>query len=144
MTTALRDNSTKRTAFSDWLRQSEELDSRTYALSITDVDYCVHQYMRNGSRGEQNIMLVEEKCRMVLPPSSQWDTLHIIDTALKIINGRIIQNPNGQARRIHYYGLHVLMFENTSPTDGAVYWDRQLITVEKLIQLLRFEKMNNR
>lgn len=139
-TMQLRNTETPRTAFSDWLRTNPELDSRQCSLSVTDIDYCVHQYMMNGSRGEQNIMLIEEKRRMVIPPHSQMDTLHIIDTALKVINGRIIQNPAGLSRRIHYYGLHVLTFENDSPEDGKIFWDGRQIILERLVKILRFEK----
>lgn len=144
MTTALRSSSTTRTEFSDWLRQCPQLDSREYSLSVTDVDYLIHQYMMNGSRGNQNIMLIEEKRRMAVPPSSQLDTLHIIDTALKCIDGKVIQNPAGLSRRIHYYGLHVLVFENTSPDDGKIYWDGREIVPMQLIRFLRFDNVNNR
>lgn len=39
-----------------------------------------------------------------------------------------------------YRGIHLLVFENTSPDDGAIYWDNKQITKQQLFALLTFKQ----
>jgi hypothetical protein len=37
-----------------------------------------------------------------------------------------------------WLGFHCLVFENTNPSDGKIYWDDELITEETLRERLSF------
>lgn len=127
--------------FSLWLRDQAPLDARDCSLYITDIDYVVHQFMTNGSRDEQRIMLIEEKRFGAMPPSTQLNTLYLVDMAMKMLNGKRIKTPDGATRRVTYHGLHTLSFQNTSPRDGAIWWNSLEITRSELIAILRFDKL---
>lgn len=144
------------TAFSQWIREHPELDSKKHGLSISDLDWVIHQYKepedsRNGSRKINNLMLIEEKRFGAEKSFAQDDTLfHILDGLLKSItnekqrskrasHGKIL-NARGEYVQVRYYGLHLLQFSGSGPEDSeTIHWDEKLITKDDLVQLLRFE-----
>ena len=72
--------------FSQWVRAHPSLGSASHeaALSITDLDYIVHQYkvwdFANGRPvGRVHLMNLELKTRGVPIPLAQRDTLQILD-----------------------------------------------------------------
>ena len=74
------------TPFSLWLKEEPDLDSaaRVAALSISDVDFVVHQYLKN------NIMLIEEKRYGGDSRTAQKDTLSVVNQMLKVANGSMV------------------------------------------------------
>lgn len=128
------------TEFSDWLRDQPELDSRRYHLSLQNVDFTVHRYgVKRQGQIIQAVMLLEEKRYMGKSQFAQRDTHKIIDQALRLAHGQSVINERGDCTPFHYFGYHVLQFENTSPADGKMFWDGERIEIADLIRLLRFE-----
>lgn len=84
-------------------------------------------------------MLIEEKTRGGKLSFAQRDTHSIIDQALRYANDQFVKTARGDLMRLRYCGYHVLTFENTTPDNGAMYWDGKVIDRAMLIRLLRFE-----
>lgn len=106
------------TEFGLWLREQNEIDSNL-GFTATNIDYMWHNY-KTGAW-----MLVEEKrhgAQVKFPQSSMFK---ILDFACK--------------SHKNYRGLHVIVFENTSPDDGRVYLDGKEVSKAQLIKFLRFE-----
>ncbi len=115
MTQQRRD--THSTEFGIWLRNQSQIDS-SLGFTATNIDYMWQNY----KTGEW--MLIEEKRYMTsvkFPQSKMFEILH-----------RAISDSK-------YKGLHILIFEKTSPYDGKVYLDGKEVTVEQLVSFLRFE-----
>lgn len=119
-----------------WLRRQHAIDSRLAKLDIQNLDYVVHRYAFPGVR---LFMLIEEKRFMAEPTFAQSDTFSILNQALWLANGQTITTRRNTRAKLLYYGLHLLQFERTCPDDGAIFWDRQEITVDVYLKLLRFE-----
>jgi len=111
------------TEFESWRREHPDLRSDKGYLA-TDIDFV----WRNYKTGE--FMLVEEKRYRSAMTYSQCKTFSVLDE-------HFMTHPL-------YKGFHLLQFENTSPDDGKIYWDRKEITVDKLIELLQFKNINKR
>ena len=106
------------TEFGLWLREQAAIDS-SLGFVATNLDYI----WANHKTGAW--MLIEEKRHGSNPTYSQRELFKVLHGACKDAPG--------------YRGIHLLTFENTSPDDGHIYWDRQEITREQLITILRME-----
>ena len=104
------------TEFGLWLRQRTELDSKDGYIA-TNIDYMWCNYKN------QKWMLLEEKRYNATTTFSQ-------SVMLKKLDSKIVDND--------YYGLHMLVFENTNPDDGKMWLDGKEITIDELIKFLRF------
>jgi len=105
------------TEFGLWVRDVDELCS-SKGFVATDIDFMWSNYKTD------EWMLIEEKRyngAVVFPQSA---LLAKIDRACK--------------SDTTYKGLHVLVFERTSPEDGRIYWDDIQISREQLIRILQF------
>jgi hypothetical protein len=103
-----------------WLRDQEELDSKTKGFVATNIDYL----WRNWKTGDW--MLVEEKRHGSEIRFAQKIAFDILDRVCQ-------EDPQ-------YHGFHVLIFENTSPEDGKIFLDGKEITVDDLLVFLQFQK----
>ena len=111
-------NDNHSTEFGLWLRQQRELDSGL-GFTATNIDYMWQNY----KTGEW--MLVEEKRYMsqVRFPQSKL---------FEVLNKSIVDR--------NYKGLHIIIFENTSPDDGKIYLDGKETSKAQLIKFLSFEE----
>ncbi len=115
MTTQRRDDHS--TEFGLWLRNQNEIDSGLGFIA-TNIDYM----WRNYKTGQW--MFIEEKRYGKAPKYPQTAMFEVADNAAR-------NDPN-------YKGFHYLIFEKTSPDDGLIRLDNQLISREQLILFLRF------
>ncbi len=125
MTTQRRDNNG--TPFGVWLRKQHEIESKLGFIT-TDIDYIWKNFVTN------EWMLIEEKRYGKTPTRPQLNCLSQIDTYLK-------------ASKL-YRGYFVMVFEKTTPDDGAIQIGRvknsyelklNAIGKEEFITFLRFE-----
>ena len=119
------------TEFGLWLRDQEDLDSRSQGFSTTNLDYIWENY-KTGQ-----FMLIEEKrynsC-LKFPQSKTFENLH-----------RRLVGAEG------YCGFFFIKFEKTSPEDGRIFvceffkQPRHVyeLSSEELIRFLRFEKIED-
>jgi hypothetical protein len=105
------------TQFSLWLREIPELCS-SKGFVATDIDFMWSNYKTD------EWMLIEEKRYNGAMSMCQRRLLEKIDSACK-------DDPT-------YKGMHLLVFERTTPDDGRIYWDNQEISKKDLIDILRF------
>ena len=110
------------TEFSDWLREQPEIDS-SLGFIATNIDY----YWSNYKSGLW--MLIEEKRHKQLPRFYQSKAFKIVDKSARLSRT--------------YKGFHILVFSNTSPSDGAMFLDNRFISRADLFAFLRFEKDDN-
>jgi hypothetical protein len=87
-----------RSPFWKWLRQNPLFDS-SKGFRCTDID----GIWRNNSTGK--FILLEHKCRLVMPSWCQTETLMLLDNSLNITN------PN-------YNGCFLLLHQGESTSDG--------------------------
>lgn len=106
------------TEFGLWLREQKSIDSKL-GFVATNIDYLWHNY-KDGLW-----MLIEEKRHNTKPLFAQQQMFKLIDDACSSDE--------------NYRGFHILIFENTSPEDGAIFLDSEAITPAQLIKFLRFE-----
>jgi len=149
---------TAETLFGRWIRNCKSLDSRL-GYSVSDQDYWIHRYKTNtdsiGTREFQLLMLVEIKTFGTELSDAQTDTLHManqlmrnrMQTPTKDLRYQAGEAPlevySAMLRRVvqmRAYGMHVLTFSHLGPDDSEwMTWDRQQITEDQLIALLRFD-----
>ncbi len=148
MTTPRRDG-TQQTEFGRWMYKNPRIDSIKAALSITDIDWIVHQYKdctdAGGERLIQNLLFIEVKTFCKEPPFAQLDTLRVVNKIMV----RNWQNyrpavhriwHNGKRVTVRNYGFHLLTFSQTNPLDSEhMWWDKKDITAKTLELILRFE-----
>ena len=150
--------------FNAWVRAHPDLDSRKHHIVIFDTDAWVHRYgfTRKGItyREVQCMMLVERKSHGRDIDRWQRDSLLMADQLLRTekfrtqrINGRFApghaQNTvtlklySHLLRRevqVKSYGSHLLRISGGTPDDSKwIEWDRKKITVEQMVQVLRFD-----
>jgi len=106
------------TEFGIWLRQQKEIDSKLGFIA-TNIDYIWRNYKTNAW------MLIEEKRYMAQVKFPQDKIFEVLDKAARTDK--------------NYCGLHIIIFEKTSPDDGRVYIDKKEVTREQLVKFLRFE-----
>lgn len=114
-------NDSHSTEFGLWLRVQKEIDSKLGYVA-TNIDYLWHNY-KDGVW-----MLIEEKRYNRRPAYAQQKMFKLLDDVCQ--------------SDLNYRGLHVLVFEKTSPEDGLIFLDGQTISPEQLIRFLRFEVNN--
>ena len=105
------------TEFGLWLRKQDAIASAR-GFVATNVDYVWANY----KTGEW--MLLEEKRHGSRPTFSQQDLFNRIDSACK-------SDPK-------YRGFYLIVFENTSPDDGAIWIDNRQVTAMELVSFLQF------
>ncbi len=142
------------TVFSRWVRQQEDLDSNRDGIVLYDSDMIVHRYKFDHNRLYQCIMLVEVKCHNAEPTPSQKDTLAIFGQFLRNDKTTSRKSRRAQVRdrptkafsvmrkrmiTCRAFGVHLLTFENTSPENGKIRWDKENVTKGQLIKILKFE-----
>ena len=108
------------TPFSLWLRDQSEISSnKSQGFVTTNIDYMWFNYKNN------QWMLIEEKRHGAKVSWSQRQQFRVIDAACR--NDK------------NYHGMHLLVFENTTPEDGKIYLNHVEIDKDTLISFLRFE-----
>lgn len=140
--------------FHAWIKAEAELDSCRIGITVADVDLIIHRFKFDNNRDYQCIMLVEKKIHGAEPETWQTDTLNIFGQFLRNdkktpFKGRRAQVENRTCKvystmnkkviAVRAFGYHLLQFENTSPDNGWIQWDRKRITKCQLIKLLKFE-----
>jgi hypothetical protein len=105
------------TEFGLWIRDQKEIGSNLGFIT-TNLDYIWTNYKT------KDWMLIEEKRYYGYPKDWQWYIFLKLDKLSQ--------------QDIHYHGLHLLVFENTSPDDGKIWLDKKLITREELLNFLKF------
>lgn len=106
------------TEFGLWLREQPEIES-TDGFIATNIDYVWKNYKTD------KWMMIEEKRFGREIKTWQKYIFNMIDSLCR---------PDK-----NYHGFHYLVFENTNPDDGKMFWDGTEIDAEKLIKILRFE-----
>ncbi|HPW86825.1 MAG TPA: hypothetical protein PLU78_06495 [Chitinophagales bacterium] len=117
MTAQRRDNHS--TEFGLWLRKQSEIDSSLGFLA-TNIDYLWRNYKTN------EWMFIEEKRFNSQPKYWQQQSFQLVD--------KVSQNDP------FYRGFHYLIFEHTTPEDGFIRLNNQIITREQLIAFLKFSR----
>ena len=143
MTKKQRDNS-RFTDFSKWLNMNAQLDSQKNKLDIQDLDYIIHQYdnpVKSALYTVEDeiikVLILEEKCFMTKQTFTQKDTHGIIDQALHFMSGNIVKTYRGK-KYLQYYGYYLVLFENTSPSNGKIFVNYKEISRNKFIKFLKF------
>lgn len=107
------------TEFGLWLREQECIDSSKGYIA-TNLDYIWGNY----KTGEW--LLIEEKrynkC-MTRTQTEQFKTLH-----------------DAAANDVNYKGFYLIVFENTSPDDGYVKINGEIVSSSDLVSFLMFDK----
>jgi hypothetical protein len=116
MTQKRRDNHS--TEFGLWLRNQPEIDSKLGYVA-TNIDYVWKNYKTD------QWMIIEEKRYGHQPRFYQQKIFDVLNWCCK-------HHPK-------FYGVHVLVFENTRPDDGNIFWDGEAITKDDLLKILKFE-----
>lgn len=111
-------NDSHSTEFGLWLREQRDIDS-SLGFAATNLDYIWANY----KTGEW--MLIEEKRYSAEVSWCQRQLLKRLHAACVNAQG--------------YRGIHLLVFEHTSPDDGCIWLDRKQITKAELLAFLRFE-----
>lgn len=120
------------TPFSMWLRElGDPLTSRT--ISNQNLDYVWHDYPRNF------LLTLEEKRHGARPSAAQNDTHGVVAQLLAMSDGRMVSTLRG-LRPARYFGHYVVVFENTTPDDGAMRINGQECSRIVLLKLLAFDE----
>jgi len=108
--------------FSRWIR-SNLPDSDT-GYFVTNLDWIFHNYKN------RILLMVEEKTHGGKIRYGQ----------AKLFNDIVAPALQDWCWKNNYVwlGFHCLVFENTNPSDGKIYWDDELITEETLRERLSF------
>ena len=111
-------NDDKSMEFGLWLRSQEQIDSKLGYVA-TNVDYLWRSYKTD------KWMLIEEKRFGRSVPLWQSQCFKILDLAC--------------SRNRDYLGFHMLIFENTNPDDGKMWWDGKEIDKDELLEILAMD-----
>jgi len=111
-------NDNHSTEFGLWLREQAEIDSKLGFIA-TNVDYVWHNY-KTG-----DWMLLEEKRHNGGVARWQRELFDLLDGVCKT-------HPK-------YRGFFVIRFEHTSPADGKIFINGNVVTCEDFLRFLRFE-----
>lgn len=102
------------TEFSHWLRSRDELASES-GFCASNVDFVWMNYHT------RRWMVLEEKRFFTFPRFPQTGILDLLNRTIK---------------DDLFFGVHVLVFENTSPDDGRMFFDGVEIETYQLIDIL--------
>lgn len=105
-------------AFSKWIRANLP-DSRT-KFYVYDVDYVILDWAR------KKVMLLEEKTHGAGVRYPQNKVIKLIDSWMR----------NGVNNGWEYKGYYTIVFENTSPMDGRIWFDDVEVNEDVLIDIL--------
>lgn len=153
---------TVETPFERWMRNHPELDSTRAGIVRFDCDILLHRYLtptdKKGVRDIQCVMFVEVKTFMGELTDSQQDTLSLFSQFLRNRKTNIHQKKRGKHVEEHTpyskaysnylgksvavwaFGGHLLQLSDVDPEKShRIKWDYKAISVDCLIQLLRFE-----
>lgn len=111
-------NDNHSTEFGLWLRKQEQIDSKDGYVA-SNLDYIWRNYKTN------EWMLIEEKR---------------YNGNITYAQGQIFKTLLSAIKSDMFYGLFVIVFEKTSPDDGAIFINKKLATKDDLILLLQFDK----
>lgn len=111
--------------FSQWIRTNLP-DSNTGFL-VTNLDYILINYKT------KQIMFVEEKTNNA--PIKKWQQINF-DLLARWVS-------RGVDSDWTFKGFHVVIFENTSPSDGKIYFDGKEINEGDLKTVLSFGGRND-
>jgi hypothetical protein len=131
-----------------WIREHPRLGSwpSQEALCVIDVDFVIHRYIvKDKSTGHvlnrQHLMLIEAKAHGASPPEHQRDTLKVLHQLFRAIDRIYVQTLKRGRKRLFYWGLHYLQMSGALPSNSAwMRWDGKAITVDELVEVLRFER----
>lgn len=128
-------NDTHSTEFGLWIRNYGP-DSRIDAINITNLDYIIYNYATG------DIMLLEEKRYGTTPKFWQKNIFELLHKVfiLACKNGIKVKVKDNLMKPLKYYGMHLVVFENTSPEDGWIKLDNKFITKERFMLFLNFGK----
>jgi hypothetical protein len=141
---------TAETGFGRWMRAQPKLDSAD-GIVRTDTDHTILRYKTDWGRERQLLMDIEVKEFGSYPNDSQRDLLAMkhqlmsargknMHGATTQISRKIYSMMNGRKVSVRYLGLHLLVFEKTSPCDSVwIHWDKKPITEDQLLRLLAFD-----
>lgn len=118
MTTTRKRFDQHSTEFGLWLRNQQEIDS-SLGFIATNLDYIWHNY-KTG-----DWMLLEEKRHGGNIKLWQNQLFNKLDRLCKVDS--------------HYKGFHKIVFENTSPEDGEIRLDGDVITKSELLEFLQYK-----
>ena len=155
--TVIRRDGAHQSPFYQWLRETRELDSREYQLSVTDGDAIVHRFSnrneRNGVRPLiEHMQIVEVKTFYADMPFAQKDTLQVLDLLVRKATVkrdrrypiRIPDQRSGRvgSRSVRWFGVHLLQMSSDRPDrSDRMIWDGKYdIDIQTLIELLRFDR----
>lgn len=105
------------TEFGLWIREQPEIDSGLGFIA-TNIDYVWRNYKTD------QWMLIEEKRFGHKLKYYQKEIFRLLNWCCK--------------HQPHFFGFHILTFENTSPDDGKIFWDEKEITKAELLSYLTF------
>ena len=104
--------------FSQWIRKNLP-DSMT-GFYVQDIDFILIDFRR------KRVMLLEEKTHSRAISPAQENVMALIDRWLK----------NGVDNGWKYIGYYSIVFENTSPENGRIWFDGVEVDEDTLIQIL--------
>jgi len=116
------------TPMSAWLREHHALESRTNALSITDIDYLFEKYMVHldslGTRMLKAALLLEVKCYNTVPTTAQAENLFLHHLLLSTRRRfKTLMLAGGRRCHIRHFGVAVLSLPGVAPEDhGDCRW----------------------
>lgn len=137
--------------FSDWIRNEPRLDSIKERLSLTDVDYWIHQYRAKtdkvGDRFIDSIMCVELKTFQRNLPFAQRDTLRIVSAvtkqAFRTKDGKVRTikvDLGNEVRHVRHFGYFMLRLHGDRPDNSEwIEWHGRSVDIDKLVDILRFK-----
>lgn len=147
--TAPRRDGVDASPYHQWLRETPELDSRHYGISVTDSDHWQHKFSRSNGERYDHLMLIEVKCFSRPVPFAQNDTLDVVG---QLLRGNVRNNGrrypvrikdsrrSGCFRLVRCYGMHILTMSGDRPdTSSRLWWDGKRIFYHQLIGIYRFE-----
>lgn len=107
-------------AFSKWIRENCPDTSTGYV--VENLDWLFHNYKN------RILLIAEEKTHGGMLGTAQSKLFYgIIEPSLRMYC---------DSHDIQFLGFHTIRFENTCPTDGAIFWDNKLISEETLKERL--------
>ena len=112
-----RNDKSTNTEFSNWL-----YECGFESTCVNNIDFLVVNYEN------KKFMLIEEKRHMSTLSFSQ-------KSSFKILHGMC---ETGTFEDYIYCGFHKLVFQNTSPKDGRIWYDDIEIPEEKLLEIFTF------
>lgn len=111
------------TEFGLWLREKEEIDSKLGYIT-SNLDFIWTNYK------SKLYLLIEEKRynKQISFPQAEL---------FKIIHKNCLNDPN-------YRGFHFILFEKTSPDDGWIKIDNEIVNCDNLISFLKFKSSRSK